>query len=147
MVYFFTYTFTLSTKNRKTQYTFSFTLSLYQPNIVKHNIFFHSLSLYQPNTIKHNIFSLLQFIFSILILRLTTCDVLQRNNGNWVGSGWVDPTQLLLDPYNNQVDPTRLLYGSKIQTQTRPRLNRVDPTRPHLTRLLSLKFNFFTLFY
>ena len=62
MVNFSTYTFTLPTKHRKTQYTLAFTLSLYQ-----------------PNTVKHNIFSLLQFIFSILILRLTTCDVLQRN--------------------------------------------------------------------
>ena len=62
MVNFFTYTFTLPTKHRKTQYTLSFTLSLYQ-----------------PNTVKHNIFSLLQFTFSILILRLTTCDILQRN--------------------------------------------------------------------
>ena len=54
-IYFFIHTFTLPTKHRKTQYTFPFTISLYQ-----------------PNTVKHNIFSLLQFIFSILILRLTT---------------------------------------------------------------------------
>ena len=41
MVNFFTYTFTLPTKYRKTQYTFPFTLSLYQPNTVKHNILSH----------------------------------------------------------------------------------------------------------
>ena len=41
MVNFSTYTFTLPTKHRKTQYTLPFTLSLYQPNTVKHNILFH----------------------------------------------------------------------------------------------------------
>ena len=41
MVNLSTYTFTLPTKRRKTQYTLPFTLSLYQPNTVKHNILFH----------------------------------------------------------------------------------------------------------
>ena len=61
MVNFSTYTFTLPTKHRKTQYTLPFTLSLYQPNTVKRNILFH---LHFTLSTKHR---KIQYIFSATV--------------------------------------------------------------------------------